>query len=77
MIRTRIAQAAAVAAVSLTALLMTPGVCAATSAAAASTAAVSGSDSLGWGGVTTPTTPTSTDSLGWGGVTQASLGWGS
>ncbi|SOB86364.1 hypothetical protein SAMN06272789_6676 [Streptomyces sp. 1331.2] len=50
-----------------------PGVCAATSTAATSTAAVTGSDSLGWGGVTTPTTPTSTDSLGWGGVTQASL----
>ncbi|MFB7668489.1 hypothetical protein ACFC1R_31970 [Kitasatospora sp. NPDC056138] len=61
MIRTRLAQSAAVAVVSLGALLLTPFVAQAATGATTPVSAVTASDkSLGWGGV-------SSDSLGWGG----------
>ncbi|MGA5823222.1 hypothetical protein ACPC54_35830 [Kitasatospora sp. NPDC094028] len=67
MIRTRIAQAAAVATIALTTLLIAP-------TAASATA----DDSIGWGGtVATAGAPATDDSIGWGGtVAPAGIGWG-
>ncbi|MFJ9697182.1 hypothetical protein [Kitasatospora sp. NPDC101183] len=62
MIRTRIAQAAAVAAVSLTALLVTPDAAtAATNGAPQGSATAASTDSISWGGVVAPA------SISWGG----------
>ncbi|MEU3771983.1 hypothetical protein AB0F11_01970 [Streptomyces sp. NPDC032472] len=70
MIRTRIAQATAAAAVSLTAVLFAAASSADT--APATGTVLASSDSLGWG-----STPSS-NSLGWGSTPSSnSLGWGS
>ncbi|MFJ7204575.1 hypothetical protein ACIQWR_13685 [Streptomyces sp. NPDC098789] len=66
MISTRIAQAAAVASLSLTAIVLVAGSACATPRTATVTQA---SDSLGWGAP-------SADSLGWGAPAADSLGWG-
>ncbi|RKS96920.1 hypothetical protein BX286_7083 [Streptomyces sp. 3211.6] len=61
MIRTSLAQAIAVAAVSLTALLVAPAASAVTNGTPHASVAAGPSDSISWGGVVTP------DSISWGG----------